>query len=275
MKRYLYEKDSDRRKLLQDRYECLLYRQLRNGLEAGDVFCRDSVRFRSIQDDRMDDQQWQNKETLMAKAGLDMLQQPIEKHLAALKEQLETRLTEVNRRIATGEHTHFKLKANGRHTRWTLAYPSNNETTNQPFFDQLPQADIDSVLHFAQRQCRFMDAFTHVLSRFARQALDAPALIACLVAWGTNMGLARMGQISDSGLHPLIATSDNFLRPETLREANDIVSNAIARLPIFHHYDIGDVVHSSRDGQKFETSVRTFNARHSPKYFGLKKGIVP
>lgn len=275
MKRYLYEKDSDRRKLLQDRYECLLYRQLRNGLEAGDVFCRDSVRFRSIQDDLIDDQQWQNKETLIAKAGLDMLQQPIEKHLAALKEQLETRLTEVNRRIATGENTHFKIKANGRHTRWTLEYPSDNETTNHPFFDQLPQADIDSVLHFAQRQCRFMDAFTHVLSRFARQALDAPALIACLVAWGTNMGLARMGQISDIGLHPLISTSDNFLRPETLREANDIVSNAIARLPIFHHYDIGDVVHSSSDGQKFETSVCTFNARHSPKYFGLKKGIVP
>jgi len=34
-------------------------------------------------------------------------------------------------------------------------------------------------------------------------------------------------------------------------------------------------VHSSSDGQKFETGVRTFNARHSPKYFGLKKGIVP
>src|SRR5467141_4610418 len=91
----------------------------------------------------------------------------------------------------------------------------------------------------------------------------------------TRHALARMGQISDIGLHPLISTSDNFLRPETLREATDIVSNAIARLPIFHHYDIGDVVHSSSDGQKFETSVRTFNARHSPKYFGLKKGIVP
>ena len=34
-------------------------------------------------------------------------------------------------------------------------------------------------------------------------------------------------------------------------------------------------MHSSSDGQKFETAVRTFNARHSPKYFGLRKGIVP
>jgi len=34
------------------------------------------------------------------------------------------------------------------------------------------------------------------------------------------------------------------------------------------------VLHSSSDGQKFETRIHTFNARHSPKYFGLKKGIV-
>jgi len=37
--------------LLPDRYEFFVYRQLRQGLEAGDVFCRDSVRFRSFEDD--------------------------------------------------------------------------------------------------------------------------------------------------------------------------------------------------------------------------------
>ena len=66
-----------------------------------------------------------------------------------------------------------------------------------------------------------------------------------------------------SGLPPWVSTSDNFLRPETLREANDIVSNAISRLPTFRHYDICGVVHSSSDGQKFETAVRTFTPRHS------------
>jgi TnpA family transposase len=34
------------------------------------------------------------------------------------------------------------------------------------------------------------------------------------------------------------------------------------------------LVHSSSDGQKFETRIPTINARYSPKYFGLKKGIV-
>src|SRR5262249_957155 len=50
--------------------------------------------------------------------------------------------------------------------------------------------------------------------------------------------------------------------------------NAIADLPIFPHYHQGDVLHSSSDGQKFETRWPTINARHSPKYFGLHKGVV-
>ena len=72
----------------------------------------------------------------------------------------------------------------------------------------------------------------------------------------------------------LTATSDNFIRLETLKEANDRVSNAISKLPIFRYYDIDEVIHSSSDGQKFETRFNTINSRHSPKYFGLKKGIV-
>ena len=52
------------------------------------------------------------------------------------------------------------------------------------------------------------------------------------------------------------------------------MSNAIAALPIFGQYDLGGVVHSSSDGQKFETALHTFNARHSSKYFGLNKGVV-
>ncbi|MCI0459139.1 MAG: Tn3 family transposase [Gemmataceae bacterium] len=274
MRRHLYEKDGGRRKLLVDRYEFLLYRQLRNGVEAGDVFCRDSVRFRSLKDDLIDEQLWrEHKDRLLAEAGLAVLQQPIETHLAELKDRLETRLAEVNRRIAAGENSYFKFKPKG-NGRWTLEYPTEDEETNHPFFDRLPQTDINGILRFAARQCGFMGAFTHRLGRFGKHVPDASALVACLAGWGTNTGLPRMGQISDVGYHALAATSDNYLRPETLREANDIVSNAIAALPIFHHYDIGGLVHSSSDGQKFETAVRAFTARHSPKYFGLKKGIV-
>jgi TnpA family transposase len=83
-----------------------------------------------------------------------------------------------------------------------------------------------------------------------------------------------MGDVSDIGYPTLAAISENVLRPETLKEANDRVSNAIAELPILRGYDLGGLLHSSSDGQKFETRIPTINARHSPKYFGLHKGIV-
>ena len=185
---------------------------------------------------------------------------------------MEAGLVAVNERIASGENEHFETQRQG--PRWYLRYPRGSEPVNHPFFDDLRQVDIGSVLHLVNQQCPFMFAFEHVLGRYTKQAADEDVLTACLLAWGTNMGLGRMAATSDIGYQALSRVSDNFIRLETLREANDRVSNAIAALPIFRHYDLGDTLHSSSDGQKFETRIPTVNARHSPKYFGLKKGVV-
>lgn len=274
-KRYLYGQNRQGQKSLHaDRYEFLVYRSLRNGLEAGDIFCRDSVHFRSFEADLIDDQQWQNKEALLTETGLTLLKQSGHEHLAALEHLLEERLTTVNQRIASGENESVQFKNRGKKRRWTLQYPRSSDPINHPFFDTLNQVEISNVLHFVNRQCHFMDAFTHVLGRYAKQVADDRVISACLVAWGTNMGLGKMGEISDIPAHLLATASDNFLRLETLREANDWISNATAALAIFQHYHIGGVLHSSSDGQKFEAGIPTINARHSPKYFGLKKGIV-
>ncbi len=274
-RRYLYVPDDKGRKRLgPDRYEFLVYRLLRNGLEAGDIFCRDSVHFRSFEDDLINEEQWQNKDELLTETGLTILHQPAAEHLAQLEQQLEERIVTVNERIASGENEHLQFKNRGKKRRWTLQYPRRSDPINHPFFDTLSQVDIGNVLHFVNRQCHFMDAFEHVLGRYAKQDVDDRIITACLIAWGTNMGVGKMGEISDIGYSALATTSDNFIRLETLREANDRISNATAELSIFRHYDIGDVLHSSSDGQKFETRIHTINARHSPKYFGLKKGIV-
>jgi TnpA family transposase len=90
---------------------------------------------------------------------------------------------------------------------------------------------------------------------------------------GTNMGIKKMAEVSGLSYLSLLTTARNYLRLETLREANDVISNAIAKLPVFHLYDIQDVIHSSSDGQRIETQIDTINARYSSKYFGLKKGV--
>ena len=274
-KRYLYVQEAvGPKQFIPDRYEFLVYRLLRNGLEAGDVFCRTSVRFRSFEDDLVDDHQWQDKATLIARTGRPLLMQPIQAHLSELECQLEERIVMVNQRIAAGENSSFQIKGKGNRTRWTLLYPKGSEPINHPIFDTLQQVNIGSLLHFVNDHCHFMACFEHILGRYSKQAVDDRVISACLVAWGTNMGLGRMGEISDISFDTLLRTSENVLRLETLKAANDCISNAIAALPIFRHYDLGNVIHSSSDGQKFETDLPTFNARHSPKYFGLSKGVV-
>jgi TnpA family transposase len=270
MKDYIYEQKT----LLVDRYEFLVYRLLRNRLEAGDIFCLDSVRFRNFEDDLLDDQQWQQREKLIAEVSPIILSQPIRDHLSELELQLENRISEVNRRIISGENEYFKIKKRGKNRHWTLQYPQSIDPVNHPFFDALKPIEIGNILHFVNQKCRYIDIFEHLLGRYAKQGRDDHSIVACLIAWGTNMGLGRMGEISDIDYSLLAATSDNYIRLETLREANDRVSNAISKLPIFRHYDIDEVLHSSSDGQKFETRINTINSRYSPKYFGLKKGIV-
>ena len=275
LKRYLYELDvGGPKRLRPDRYEFLVYRLLRNGVEAGDIFCRDSVHFRSFEDDLIDNDKWQDKDQLIEQTGLKSLKQPIREHLAELEDCLEKRLIEVNAHIASGENEHFEIKRRGSQNRWTLKYPRNTEPVNAPFFDALTQVDISSVFHFVQQHCPFMDAFDHVLGRYTRQEIDPHILTACLLAWGTNMGLGRMADVCDIDSQALGSAAENFMRLETLKEANDRISNAIAALPIFAYDDIGEAVHSSSDGQKVETRINTINARYSPKYFGLKKGVV-
>ena len=164
VKPYLYGEDGHgQRRLLPDRYEFLVYRLLRQGLESGDIFCRDSVRFRSFEDDLVDTPRWQAKDTLIVDTGLPILQQPIREHLAELEQRLETRLSEVNQRLAAGENPHFEVKRRGPTVRWTLHYPHDTEPVNQVFFEALTQVDIGSVLHFVHQHCHFLDAFDHVL----------------------------------------------------------------------------------------------------------------
>ena len=271
-KRYLYTVDeADEKKLLVDRYEFLIYRLLRNNLESGDVFCQPSVRYRSFDDDLLSDERWQKKKSLIAQVGLPILSQTAKAHLAELKKALEKRLKRVNERITSGENEHIKNKRSGR---WSLPYSRVDEDVNDPFFESLAQVDMQAVFQFVNQHCQFMNEFTHVLHRYAGRQADIRTLIACILAWGTNMGLGRMSQTSDIGYQVLATTSNNFVRLETLQKANDVVANAIAHLPIFQQYHIGNVIHSSSDGQKFETALHTINARYSPKYFGLMKGIV-
>lgn len=279
LRRYLFSDEDDGSEedtdgdLNLDRYEFLVYRLLRNALESGDLFVKNSNEFRRFEDDLISDERWQNKEAVLKEIGAPILLRPIEETLATFREALESRFSEVNKRIAVCENEHIKVSGRGDKKRWSLIYPMAEEPVNSSFYRQLPGIGIADLLGFVASNTGFLGAFTHVLDRYVKHDPDPREILACVVALGTNMGLWKMAEVSGLSFSSLITTSRNFLRPETLRAANDAISNAIAKLPAFHLYDIRNEIHSSSDGQRIETQIDTFNARHSPKYFGLDKGV--
>src|SRR5262249_3954446 len=153
-------------------------------------------------------------------------------------------------------------------------YPSQEEPVNSPFYSQLPGTAIADLLWFVAGRTAFLRAFTHVLERYVKHEPDPREILAGVVALGTNMGLWKMAEVANLSHSALMTTARNYLRLETLHAANDAICNAIAALPVFHWYDIQDQMHSSSDGQRIETQIPTINARHSTKYFGLKKGVT-
>lgn len=268
-RRYLLNPDGS---VIRDRYEFLVYRQLRDRLEAGDLFCPDSVRYRSFDDDLVDDATLEKKATLLPQLGLVEAVSSIKEQLTALQDTLNTRLEEVNDRIRAGENRFVQFRRG--QAVWARGHDAQEPLRHEPFFDAVERIDIDQLLLFVDRRTDFLSAFEHVMGRYQREKADKPVTVAALMAYATNIGLGRMAEISNLTRHQLSGTAANFIRLETLREANDRLANATARLPIFRHFDIGDVVHSASDGQKFEAAIPTVNARHSAKYFGLKKGVV-
>ena len=243
LKRYLYGRDEqNKKKLLVDRFEFLIYRLIRDEIEAGTLFARHSVQYRRLEEELLSDQQWKNKTVLIKQTDLPLLQVNIEDHLKQLQNQLETLLKVVNERILSGDNPSIQPKSARSKRQWHLPQPALETEINHPFFNTLPQRDIDDVIHFVQQQCQFLDEFQHILHRNRRTTFEDIALVAAIMAWATNTGIGRMSGISDMSRSQLAAISDNFLRPQTLKAANDRVSNYIASLLIFQHYMINNQV---------------------------------
>jgi TnpA family transposase len=257
------------------RYEFLVYRLLAKGLESGDIFVRESLNFKSFEEDLIGQDEWKNKDELIQKLDLPFLKKSVHQILDDYKKTVEGLLYDVNRRIKDGENKEIKMTQKGDTISWKLPYNKREEPINNPIYEGFRPIELSELLYFVNQKCGFMSSFTHVLGRYVKGTADDERLLACLVALGTNHGLSKMAEMSDMKFHELNTTANNFIRLETLKSANDQITNSMANLPIFKHYNIReDTIHSSSDGQKYETQFHTINSRYSPKYFGLKKGVA-
>lgn len=159
-------------------------------------------------------------------------------------------------------------------TGWRHPNKGVGSILNNSFFEKLSQVHIVDLLRFVDRETGYLDAFEHVRVPQAHSDATKNNPVATIIGNGTNYDLHRMAHISDRSYEALRQIQAKYVRLEKLNQANDMIGNAIAKLPIFQHYNIQEnELHASADGQKFECRINTFKTRFPSKCLGTSKGF--
>ena len=109
----------------------------------------------------------------------------------------------------------------------------------------------------------------------ARSAGDlAVSICAVQIAEACNIGLEPLVRNEVPALRRsrLSWVNQNFVRNETITEANASLVAAQNNIPLVHAWGGGEV--ASADGLRFVVPVRTIHAGPNPKYFGYERGVL-
>lgn len=269
--KYLQKKVGDQEEIDPFLFELYLYRKISRALDNDICYIHHSHQHRPLSDFLIKKSE---QDELGKSMSLPMLEVPITEFGKGIDEVLSQQMKSVSKRINQGENS-FVVYSNQTNTiKWSLAVKNSVPKVNNGVFEQFDPIGIIDLMRIVNQETNFFDKFTHFQPKQQKTKPDLNDILACILGNGTNFGLYKISNISDRSYNDLRTAQANFLRTDTLRMANDIISNNTAALPIFEYYQINENGHhGSIDGQKFECRFSSLMARYSPKYFGQDKGV--
>jgi len=138
----------------------------------------------------------------------------------------------------------------------------------------LPRVDLPELLLEVHAWTGFAHQFTHVSEGAARVENLPISICAVLLAEASNVGLEPLVRRDVPALSRgrLDWVQQNYLRAETVTPANARLVDYQPTLWLAQRWGGGEV--ASADGLRFVVPVRTLNAGHNPKYFGVGRGVT-
>ena len=150
-----------------------------------------------------------------------------------------------------------------------LEVPTRVKEIRNAIQTQLPSVRIEYLLAEVDAWCRFREVFLP-LGGYEPRSDDedlSKALLATLIAHGTNLGISAMGASAEGiSTRMLQRISTWFLRDETLNAANATLVNYHHKLALSSVWGQGNV--SSSDGQRFAIQGKSLLGAPYPRYFG-------
>jgi TnpA family transposase len=255
------------------RLEFYVYWKMNLYIAKGRLVCNDSVSYSDLDNDLIPEDLVDNVEEIAAKFGYHKIPIYCNKQLDEALQNLDLAWKETNANIDTNEGVEVTEDEDS-NLSWKLLYDAK-EKLDDSFFSNLPKIEIADLLKFIGDRMHLWDGFTHIkLKYIKRKKPIVLAVSACILSEAFGFNIPQMAEICDINLNILRSTRQDFIRVESLSEANDIISNYIHGLSIFKAWNLldGELL-ADADGKKHSTSNSTIQSRYSKKYLGKGKGI--
>ena len=255
--------------------EFFIYKKMLNHLDKGRLCCNESVSYCDMNHDLVNENFVDNVDKIALEFGYPNIPVYCDQYLDKAVDELNNAWDRTTKRIQSGENSGFKITENKiGELDWGLNYDASDELDDN-FFKTLPKVMLPDVMMYVGDYINMWAGFSHMKTRYNKKKTPVKlALNAAILARAFGVSDEQMADMSDLSYNLLYSTQEDFIRVETLCEANVLVCNFIHALPIYKKWNLmGNKLMADVDGQKLPTSSSTIQSRYSTKYLGKDPGI--
>jgi TnpA family transposase len=252
-------------------WEISLSLAVRDALRSGDLYLPESRHHVSFSNLIYDEQRWeQDRQGAYEQLSLfhegDQVVDHLMKEFDEVAGQTERGMS--TNPFASIHNEQLKLKR-----RDALEVPARVKELRRLIDSGLPRVRIEDLLRDVDAWCGFTREFRPLGGYEPRSGNLHGTLLAALIAHGTNLGIAAMGQSAPGITVDMLQHLTRWLlRDETLKAANAALVNYHHQLPLSAVWGQGLI--SSSDGQRFGIQQSSLLASFYPRYFGYYERAV-
>ena len=247
-------------------YETAVLARLRDRLRGADVWVASSRDHRAFEDYLLP-----VEPAGMPVAGIDGEADP-DRYVAGRAGLLHQRLLFVAARAGRGELDGVEIENGTLYVARTKpTVPDAAGLLANRLYGMLPRVRVTEVLSDVEQATGFAGCFTHL--RTGNPAADMPALLAAVLADGTNLGLSRMADATRGlSYHHLVNVAQWHISEDNYASARAAIVDAHHKHPLAAIW--GDGSASSSDGQYFRAGGRAGPGGAVNAKYGIDPGVV-